>query len=415
MTDLLPQGSDAASKGRTRALLVTELFPPAVGGSAVLFQGIYSRLANTDVTVLTDEQTSPAGPFDPLPGGRIVRRSIAMAEWGVLNRSARHHLRVARYIRELMRRSDGLVHVARAVPEGVAALLAHAMGGPDYVCWAHGEDLATASWSRELTLLTRAVLSSAWGALANSENTAQMLESFGVPRRKITVVYPAVDAARFHPNVNGEAVRRRYAGRRDDVLLLTVGRLQRRKGHDRVIAAMHMLRDELPTLRYVIAGDGEERQRLENLVRDFELRDRVLFAGVVPDAELPAYYAACDIFVLANRIEARDVEGFGIAFLEAAAAGKAAIGGNSGGVPEAVEHDVTGLLVDADKVDELAGAIRRLALEPALRVRLGTAGRDRVEQRFTWDRAAAAVSALQVRWAREQDRRWGVPDDRRDS
>jgi glycosyltransferase involved in cell wall biosynthesis len=80
-----------------------------------------------------------------------------------------------------------------------------------------------------------------------------------------------------------------------------------------------------------------------------------------------------------------------------------------------VEHDVTGLLVDADKVDELAGAIRRLALEPALRVRLGTAGRDRVEQRFTWDRAAAAVSALQVRWAREQDRRWGVPDDRRDS
>jgi phosphatidylinositol alpha-1,6-mannosyltransferase len=394
-----------------RALLVTELFPPAVGGSAVLFHGIYSRLANTDVTVLTDVHTSPPGPAGSFPG-QVVGREIATAEWGVRHGAAQHHLRVARYIRELMRRSDGLVHAARALPEGVAALLSRAMGGPDYVCWAHGEDLATASWSRELTLVTRAVYSGAWGALANSESTARMLEDIGVSRRKVTVVYPAVDAARFHPGVDGTAVRERYA-RPGDVLLLSVGRLQRRKGHDRVIEALHMLRDDAAPLRYVIAGAGEERQRLEALVRDFDLRGRVVFAGIVPDAELPAYYAACDVFVHPNRIDDRDVEGFGIVFLEAAATGKPVVGGNSGGVPEAVEGDVTGLLVDGDDVEDVARAIRRLASDPALRERFGSAGRARVEQRFTWEQAAATVSALQDRWANEQDRRWGMSGRRR--
>jgi phosphatidyl-myo-inositol dimannoside synthase len=405
MTDTLPEPID-----RTRALLVTELFPPAVGGSAVLFHGIYSRLTATDVTVLTDERVSAAaGQVDPFPTGRIVRGALATADWGVVHRSARrHHRAVSRQIRQLMPRGAGLAHAARALPEGIAALIARVLGGPDYVCWAHGEDLATASWSRELTWLTRAVYAGAWAALANSENTARMLETLGVPPRKITVVYPAVDATRFRPDVDGSAVRRRYAGP-GDVLLLSVGRLQRRKGHDRVIEALRLLRDEAPTLRYVIAGDGEERPRLEDLVRDCGLRDRVHFAGVIPGADLPAHYAACDAFVLPNRVEARDIEGFGIVFLEAAAAGKPAIGGDSGGVPEAVVRDETGLLVNGEAPADVASAIRRLATDPALRTRLGDAGRARVEQRFTWHRAAAVVAELQARWAREKSRHGGRP------
>jgi phosphatidylinositol alpha-1,6-mannosyltransferase len=149
----------------------------------------------------------------------------------------------------------------------------------------------------------------------------------------------------------------------------------------------------------VIAGDGEERARLERLVAEHGVEDRVFFAGTVPNADLPAYYAACDVFLLPNRVDDGDIEGFGIVFLEAAATGKPVIGGNSGGVPEAVERNVTGLLIDGSDVGEVAAAIHELATSEERRSRMGLAGRVRAHGCFSWQRAAAAVSELQLRLA----------------
>jgi phosphatidylinositol alpha-1,6-mannosyltransferase len=280
-------------------------------------------------------------------------------------------------------------------------MFARWLGGPRYVCWAHGEDLITALSSRELTWLTRAILRSSSATFANSRNTAGLLADFGVSAERIHVVYPAVDAARFHPGIDGSEVRRRYASS-TDVLLLSVGRLQRRKGHDMAIRALAQLKDELPHVRYVIAGDGEERARLERMVRECGLSERVFFAGIVADGDLPAYYAASDVFLLPNRVDDDgDIEGFGIVFLEAAACGKPVIGGDSGGVPEAVERDVTGLLVDGASPDAVAAAIHDLATSPERRQALGAAGRARARDAFSWQRAAETVSALQAQLAAE--------------
>jgi len=392
--------SGAHEKRGGRLLLLTELFPPAVGGSAVLFHGIYSRVRDADVGVVTERGARPT-ESDRQESFAIFPRAIATRRWGLGHPAALlHHLRVAFQLRLLAPRRRGLVHCARALPEGLAALLCRASGGPRYVCWAHGEDLAMAQGSREYTFITRLVYRHAAAALANSRNTADMLEAMGVPREKVLVVYPAVDPERFHPSVDGAGVRARYGGR-DDVVLLSVGRLQRRKGHDVAIHAVAALRDELPQLRYVIAGDGEERARLERLVDEYGLRGHVFFAGAVPEHELPAYYAACDIFLLPNRVDDGDIEGFGIVFLEAAAAGKPVIGGDSGGVPEAVERDSTGLLVDGASVADVAAAIRQLALSEETRMRFGAAGRARARDQFSWQRAAAIVSALQTRLAAE--------------
>ena len=360
-----------------RVVLLTELYPPAVGGSAVLFHGIYSRLDDADVSVVTPPATSRWGVIDP--------RGLA------------GHVRLAAQLRRLLRRRQGFVHCARALPEGVAAMMAQSLGGPGYVCWAHGEDLASALTSRELTWLTKMVYRRATAALANSRNTASMLTGLGVPETKIHIVHPAVDADRFHPRVDGSAVRRRFAPDASDVLLLSVGRLQRRKGHDVAIQAVAALRSRCPNVRYVIAGDGDERQRLERLVAEHHLEDRVSFAGIVADADLPAFYAACDVFLLPNRVDDGDIEGFGIVFLEAAASGKPVIGGDSGGVPEAVERDVTGLLVDGARVEAVADAIAELATSDERRRRMGLAGRVRAQQCFSWQHAASRVSDLQRR------------------
>jgi phosphatidylinositol alpha-1,6-mannosyltransferase len=286
-----------------RTLLLSELFPPAVGGSAVLFHGIYSRLVDTDVLVLTDGPLTQATARERSGRLNVVTRPLATRRWGVVDpKGLWQHLRLAWHLRRLISRRQGLIHCARALPEGVAAMIAHAFGGPRYVCWAHGEDLASALTSRELTWLTKCVYRRATAALANSRNTATMLGALGVPETKIHIVHPAVDADRFHPHVDGRGVRRRYAGP-GDILLLSVGRLQRRKGHDIAIQAIATLRTRLPNLRYVIAGDGEERSRLEQLAADLNVQDRVFFAGIVSDADLPAFYAACDIFLLPNRVE----------------------------------------------------------------------------------------------------------------
>ena len=247
--------------------------------------------------------------------------------------------------------------------------------------------------SRELTTLTRWVYRVASAAIANSLSTARMLEDIGVPTEKVHVVYPAVDAARFAPDVAPHPIRRPFVPPNGQ-LLLSVGRLQRRKGHDLAIAAMAALREEFPDLRYVIVGDGAERRRLEELIAENRLEERIHLAGEVSEDELPAYYTAADIFLLPNRLDGADVEGFGIVFLEAASSEKPVIGGSSGGVPEAVADGQTGLLVSGTDRSELADAIRRLATSPELRCRMGTAGRQRVLKNFTWDRAAEMVSDL---------------------
>jgi phosphatidylinositol alpha-1,6-mannosyltransferase len=384
---------------------LTELFPPAIGGSAVLFDEIYSRLRDrADITVLTDSVASPrsATIADRVP---VVRRPIATRRWGLASVHAlAHHLRVVRYLRALSTARAGLIHCGRALPEGVAAYLNRALGGPRYVCWCHGEDVGCARLSRELTIVMTRVYRAAAMVFANSENTRRMLVDLGVPVDRIEVVYPGVDAARFHPAVDGHAIRERH-GLQDHTVALSVGRLQRRKGHDRAIEAIGRLRTIRPALRYLIVGEGEERSRLEQLARECGVADRVIFAGAVAAEDLPAYYAACDIFLLPNRIDGEDIEGFGIVFLEAAASGKPTIGGTTGGVPEAVEDGVTGVLVSGTDVAELAATLDGLATTPDLRREMGDAGRMRVMAKFTWDRAAEMVAAAQVRAASDGGRR----------
>jgi phosphatidyl-myo-inositol dimannoside synthase len=380
-------------------ILVTELFPPTVGGSAVLFANIYSRLRTLDVVLITEEIPLPEGHAYPFT--QTVRMQINRHTWTLLNGiSFRRYIGLARAIAAQAAKRPGIAHCARALPEGVSALIARRlMSGPPYVCWTHGEELVTYSTSRELTMLRRAVHRGAAAIVANSQNTKRMLERSGVHSSRIHVVYPGVDADRFAAPTSASV--KEDFGWQDKCLVLTIGRLQRRKGHDFAIEAIARLRTSHPHVRYLIVGKGDEERRLRELIATHDIGEHVRIIGEVSEAELPRYYASADIFLHPNRIdEDGDVEGFGIVFLEAAAAGLPTIGGASGGVPEAVEQNVTGLLVSGRDVEEIATAIKRLVDSAELRVRLGTAGRARVRKAFTWEKAAADLAMVHLTVAR---------------
>jgi phosphatidylinositol alpha-1,6-mannosyltransferase len=380
----------SATRSDARIVLMSEWFPPAVGGSAELLANIYSRLPDRPA-VLTrtwDRMTSEA---DAGPWTEVVRTAFG-PDLGVVGRRAlRQHLRLVRQLKRLGR-SDAVVHCGRALPEGTAAM----MSGRPYVCWTHGEELPIAATSRELTWLQTRVHRRAAALLANSHHTARMLEDLGNAPGKISVVHPGVDVDRFKPRVGRADMRRRLLSG-DELMLLTVGRLQARKGHDLVLQALAASRSSLPHMRYVIVGDGPERARLEELTSELALGELVTFAGEMPAADLPACYAAADVFVHPNRVEAGDFEGFGIVFLEAAASGLPVIGGRSGGVGEAVEEGVTGWLVGGRDPAELGSKMLALFASADLRARMGGAGRTRVASGFTWEKAARRVASIDER------------------
>ena len=160
-----------------------------------------------------------------------------------------------------------------------------------------------------------------------------------------------------------------------------------------VLRVLPEVKARIKDLHYIIVGQGEDRGRLEGITRDLNITDVVRFAGRVSDAELIDYYRQSDLFVLVSREEegGADYEGFGIVFLEAAACGKPVVGGSSGGIPEAVEDGVTGILVDPLKEEDISRAILSVLTDQSLARKLGEAGRERVEEKFSYIAQAQAV------------------------
>jgi phosphatidylinositol alpha-1,6-mannosyltransferase len=254
-----------------------------------------------------------------------------------------------------------------------------------YLLYAHGEEILISRSSEKLRFLSAKVYGSAAAIIANSHHTKALLEDVGVRSEKIHVIYPGVDPENFRANREIVLqIRQRY-NLGESPVLLTVGRLQRRKGQDMVIRALpHILR-KFPTVKYIIAGTGEEASSLQQLAYNVGVGEKVIFAGYVPDSEQGAYYAACDVFVMPNRQIGPDIEGFGMVFLEAGAAGKPVIGGRSGGTGEAIIEGKTGLRIDGTDIEEIATAVRTLLADPARAQAMGEAGRRRVEEEFNWE------------------------------
>jgi len=238
--------------------------------------------------------------------------------------------------------------------------------------YVHGEEIPMgASFFAKLRLKA---LRDASALVAVSSFTKDALISLGIPSDRITLITNGVDTVRFRPSDKNQLIVDRYSLANRHVLL-TLARLDERKGQDMMIRALPMVREAVPDVVYLVVGEGGDRRRLQRLVADLHLEDVVIFTGAVPDDEVADYYSACDVYIMPNRtIENGDTEGFGLVFLEAGACGKPVIGGKAGGVPDAILHEVTGLLVDGESLEAIATSCIRLLKDAGLRNELGANG-----------------------------------------
>jgi len=285
------------------------------------------------------------------------------------------------------RRAVDVVHSGDLFPCGVNALFLKRSLGIPYIAYCHGEDITLTARFRFQPGLRTHIYMSADMVIANSDSSRRLLRKIGVPDERIRKITPGVDFNVFRPAPRSAELIARYGLDRCSVLL-TVARLVPRKGHDTVMQSVVRLRKDFPRLKYLIVGKGPEEPRLRQLAAELGIAQNVVFAGLVPQHELADHYRLADVMVMPNRAENGDMEGFGMAFLEASATGKPVIGGRSGGASEAVRDGITGTLVDPDDVEDLTAAIHALLSQPRLAETMGKAGLDRARSDFNWETRA---------------------------
>ena len=360
-----------------RVLVVTNDLPPRVGGIQYYVDQLARGLAAAGDDVLMYGSNSPgAAAWDATAPYRVVRRptAVLLPTPGVLAETRR-------LVRE--HRAEAVVFGA-AFPLGLMAPTLLRRDGVPCVAFTHGLEVSAARTPPGRLLLRRIGRHCAAVTVVSQWCDRHLRPAFG-PGPRYALLPPAVDPERFHPGVDGTAVRRRH-GLGDRPVVVSVGRLVARKGQDTLIAALPGLRRRVPDAAVLLVGDGPHRSELERLAHRHGVAEHVTFAGEVPDGELPAHFAAGDVFagLSRHRRAGLEVEAFGIVVIQAQAVGVPTVAGDVGGVPDAVGGPTTGVLVDPCDVDAAAAALADLLVDPVRRSAMGVAGAARIARKFTW-------------------------------
>ncbi|MEA2712066.1 MAG: hypothetical protein QOK27_27 [Gemmatimonadales bacterium] len=285
-----------------------------------------------------------------------------------------------------------VIHAHWAIPTGPAAVMAARKlrvpsvitmhGGDVYVNPEQGYDFPTRWYVRPALRWT---LRNAGALTAITEDCRQHALRAGAPADHIRLVFNGTDLRRFSPGENGNRSYQRFGPH----MIFACRQLFPRKGIRFLLEAAAQLKPEFPDLKIVIAGDGFERPALVCLAEELGIGGDVTFLGWVSNAELPPYYRAAAVSVIPS-LE----EGFGIPAAEAMGCEVAVVASDAGGLPEVVEHGVTGLVVPRGDSAALARAIGSLLSDPVRREQMGQAGRARALRLFDWDRSAEQFEDL---------------------
>ena len=368
----LAEAAGVLSSGR--ALLFCFSYPPLDGGISRLCAELVTGLQRKGVAMeVLSQRREAAGSEIP----KVPERRVAMHR-------PRRELQAFRSLLRVDRSTPVICGIW--YPEGLLASLARLR---PLVVLAHGLELnpTRARWRRwAWRWMMRRVLRNATLVVANSRYTAELVARFA-PRARVTAVPLGVDHRRFCPG-DRAAARRRLAIPEDKHVILTVARVVAHKGHRLVFRALAAMPDcRRAEFLYLVAGRGRDMPALQQEATSLGLEGIVRWLGYMPETELPDLYRSADLFALCTREEPDepDVEGFGLALLEAQACGIPVVGTRTGGIADAVHDGRGGWLIGQDDVPALQEILASLALNPGEIRDMGRVARQRIESEATWD------------------------------
>ena len=263
---------------------------------------------------------------------------------------------------------------------------------------AHGLEITRLNSKRELRAI-RSVVESCDLILSVSRFTRDEIINrlSDINTTHVKFLPNGVDVERFYPCEVDDLFYKKYSLHQDSDLRLTLARIIKRKAHDDVIKALPDIINDFPKAHYVIAGPHRKKdsylESLKILVKELSLENNVTFIDFIPDEDLKKIYSASKVYIMPSKTlhNEGDSEGFGITFLEANACGCPAIGSYDGGIPDAVENEVNGLLVQSGSSNEIAKAIKKMFSDEDYRLSLAKKGIARVEESFTWKKLSAQM------------------------
>ncbi|GAB3672887.1 glycosyltransferase family 4 protein [Actinocorallia lasiicapitis] len=370
-----------------KTLILTNDFPPRPGGIQQFVHNLALRRPAGSVVVYAPAWKD-AAEFDAAQPFPVVRHptSLMLPEPSVLKRA-----------REIVRTEgcDSVIFGATA-PLGLLAPALRKDGIRRVVGITHGHEAAWAQLPGARATLRRIADGLDVMTYLGEYTRSRMAKAVSpAAAHRMHRLAPGVDERMFHAGAGGEEIRKRHdlSGR---PVAVCVSRLVPRKGQDTLIRAWPEVLRTVPDAALLLVGGGPYRRELEELAGALGVGSSVFFTGSVPWRELPAHYDAGDVFAMPCRTRRRglDVEGLGIVYLEASATGLPVVAGDSGGAPDAVLPDETGLVVPGGSADATAAAVAGFLADPARARALGAAGRAWVEREWTWERQAARLDAL---------------------
>lgn len=375
-----------------KILLITPFYPPQMSGVPRFYYHLTKDLSYNEICILTSKIAEHL-PVDEKLDFKLYRThyltnySISLSLSSLWSNVILLFLTV--YI--VLRERTGLILLGYPAP-GLMLIcyLVKIFFRKDYLLFCHGDGDSPKIWLKR-DVLKKFLFARCKTVIVNSKFTRDRLaQKYTIPLRNFVVMYPGVDINKFRPMTEIELTEniRNYAVNIiDKNIILTVGRLDERKGHEMVIKALPYVKNEIPNISYLIAGDGSFRSQLEKQVHNLGLSDCVHFLGAVSDQDLLLLFNLCDAYVMPNReMDDGDTEGFGMVFIEANACRKPVIAGRCGGAVEAVKENVSGLLVNSMDTKDIARNIIKLLNDKQLAQSLGENGFKRAVAEFNWQK-----------------------------
>lgn len=370
-----------------KSLLITSYFPPLTGGISKSLYNFSKKFNPSEIVILTDKKFIGRENF------KIETKSFFWSVW------PNWVPLIFKTFASILTNNIRIIQVGQVIPIGYVAFLMKKFINITYIVYIYGQDLIiTRDLARKNKMLIK-VLNNSNGIIANSQFTKKLAIKMGV-KNAISIAYPCPqkDIKDYSEEELKNFLNKNNITNKK--IILTVGNLVKRKGHDIVLKSLKRLVKKRKDFVYLIVGNGPNNNNLKELVNKYKLTQFVKFFEDVNDNELGLFYASCDLFIMPSRIiknssgQPIDVEGFGMVFLEANLYGKPVIGGDNGGQSDAIINNKTGFLVDSLNDLDIFTKIDILFNNPKKSSELGQAGRNRVINEFTWEKQTRVIIDL---------------------